>query len=312
MNKKLVTIICAVHNEEEAIPLFYRRLCSVINSLEYDFEIIFTNNRSSDNTLKIINEIEERDSRVQVLTLSRNFGYQCSLQAGMSYASGLAIIAIDVDCEDPPELIPLFLSKWSSGFDVVYGIRRNRPESKIILFFRKLFYKILKFTADSNIILNMAEFGLIAQHVRDSILNNSNTFPFLRAEIGYVGFRSCGIEYDRLKRIAGVTHYNFVRMFIFAIGGILTSSTFPFRLAAISYPIVFLANVLMLIISTFHGEIYFKSLVVIDLLYGLLLLTLHGIYLARIYKNGLNRPLYIVDWQLSSSALKSRCIKKDA
>lgn len=312
MNKKLITIVCAVHNEEEAIPLFYKRLCSVINSLDYSFEIIFTNNRSCDNSLEIIRGIRNADSRVKVLTLSRNFGYQCSLQAGMSYASGEAIITIDVDCEDPPELIPQFLAKWSSGFDVVYGIRKNRPEPRVILFFRNLFYKVLKITADANIILNMAEFGLIARHVRNAILNNSNTFPFLRAEIGYVGFRVCGIEYDRQKRIAGATHYNLIGMLIFAIGGILTSSTFPFRLAAITYPLIFLLNIFMMIASVVYSDFYFKLLVIIDFMYGLFLLTLHGIYLARIYKNGLNRPLYVIDWLLSTSELKENHHKNGA
>jgi glycosyltransferase involved in cell wall biosynthesis len=305
MEKKTVSIVCAVHNEELAIPLFYDRLSKVINALNYNFEIIFTNNRSTDSTLDVIQKIIEKDPRVRVLTLSRNFGYQCSLQAGMTYASGDCLIAIDVDCEDPPELIPEFLSRWEDGHDIVYGIRRNRPESKYLTSMRNLFYRILKFTADSNIILNMAEFGLIAQYVRNDILNNSNTFPFLRTEIAYVGYNAFGVEYDRQQRIAGKTHYNFLRMFVFAVAGILTSSTFPFRLAAMIFPVGLLLNIVLFVCDIIYGNGYFfKMLLVMDILYITLLITLNGIYIARIYKNGLNRPLFVVDWKLSTRSLR--------
>lgn len=305
-NNNLVSIICAVHNEEKTIQLFYDRLKNIIDNLDYDFEIIFTNNRSTDSTLSIIQQLIKTDPRVKVLTFSRNFGYQCSVQAGMTYAKGDCMITIDVDCEDPPELIPVFLKKWEEGFDIVYGIRTNRPESRLLIGMRNLFYKILRFTADTEIILNMAEFGLIANYVRDGIINNTNTFPFLRTEIAYSGYKSFGVKYDREKRIAGETHYNFWRMAIFAIGGILSSSTFPFRLAVFVFPLVFIFNLLMLIADIYLGGVYFKLLTVFDFLYVTLLLTTHGIYLARIYKNGLGRPLYIVDWNLSSAELNFR------
>lgn len=303
---KLVSIICAVHNEEKTIQLFYDRLKSIIDDLDYDFEIIFTNNRSTDSTLAIIQQLIKADPRVKVLTFSRNFGYQCSVQAGMTYATGDCMITIDVDCEDPPELIPVFLMKWEEGFDIVYGIRTNRPESRLLIGMRNLFYKILRFTADTEIILNMAEFGLIANYVRDGIINNTNTFPFLRTEIAYSGYNSFGVKYDREKRIAGETHYNFWRMAIFAIGGILSSSTFPFRLAVFVFPLVFIFNLFMLFADIYWGGLYLKLLTVFDFLYVSLLLTTHGIYLARIYKNGLGRPLYIVDWKFSSTELKHK------
>ena len=246
----------------------------------------------------------KKDSSIKVLTFSRNFGYQCSVQAGMTYAKGDCIITIDVDCEDPPELIPEFLKTWEEGYDIVYGIRTNRPESKILIGMRNLFYKILRFTADTDIILNMAEYGLIANYVRDQIINNKNTFPFLRTEIAYSGYKRFGVKYNREKRIAGETHYNIWRMAIFAIGGILSSSTFPFRLAVYMFPLVSVVNLLMLICDLLYGFNLFKVLMVLDFLYINALLATHGIYLARIYKNGLGRPLYIVDWQLSSKELK--------
>jgi glycosyltransferase involved in cell wall biosynthesis len=303
---KTVSIICAVHNEEKAISLFYARLKDVLKDLNYNFELIFTNNRSTDNTLHIINELMTKDPIVRVLTFSRNFGYQSSVQAGMTHARGECIITIDVDCEDPPELIPVFLKKWEEGFDIVYGIRTNRPEPKIVIEMRNWFYKILRFTADAEIILNMAEFGLIANYVRDGIINNKNTFPFLRTEIGYSGYQRYGVIYNREKRIAGETHYNFWRMTLFAIGGILSSSTFPFRLAVYTYPLIVVYNIFFFLADIFSGGYYFKILVISDFLYLSLILVIHGIYLARIYKNGLGRPLYIVDWRLSSKDLRMK------
>jgi len=303
MSNKLVSIISAVHNEEETVPLFYARLIAVISNLDYDFEIIFTNNRSTDRTLDVINALKEKDDRVNVLTFSRNFGYQASVQAGMSHARGDCIINVDVDCEDPPELITEFLKKWEEGHDIVYGKRESRPEPRLLLAARHLFYRVLHFTADANIILNMAEFGLITSYVRDVIINNTNTFPFLRTEIAYAGFNIIGIPYDREVRIAGETHYNFWRMLIFAIGGILTSSTFLFRLAAFLFPAILFLNICFLLLSdTLRSAL--PALYIFDFLYIIYLLTVHGIYIARIYKNGLGRPIYIVDWKLSSQELK--------
>ena len=149
----------------------------------------------------------------------------------------------------------------------------------------------------------MAEFGLISYYVRDGIVNSHNTFPFLRTEIAYSGFKRYGVEYDREKRIAGETHYNFWRMVIFAVGGILTSSTFLFRVAIYIFPIIFFLNIVMLCADIFTDGSYFKTIVVLDLLYIIWVAAFHGIYIARLYKNSLGRPIYIVDWKLSSAEL---------
>lgn len=296
--KQLISIICPVFNEEKSIPLFYNRIQPIIESLKgsYNFELIFTNNRSTDRTLEIIVELRKKDSNIQLLTMSRNFGYQASVQAGMSFAGGDVIIVIDVDCEDPPELIPQFITKWEEGYDVVYGIRKDRHENRIIKTFRNLFYHLLQKTADMDIVLYMAEFALISSVVRDSIVNNENTFPFLRAEIGYAGFRRFGIPYKRDPRIAGETNYNFFGMITFGMAGILTSSTFLNRLAVYILPFIILLNILLFVGSVCFdlGEA-FKILVCIDFMYLITLLTTHGAYISRIYKNGIGRPIFIVD-----------------
>lgn len=298
----LISIICPVHNEQESVPVFYSRLQSSIAPLRrsYDFELIFINDSSTDSTLSVIQELRRKDSSIQVLTLSRNFGYQAAVLAGMKYARGNGIFTIDVDCEDPPELIPQFVSKWNEGYDVVYGLREGRPEARLLIKVRKLFYRSLKIMADSDIVLDMAEFALISAHVRDIIVDNQNTFPFLRAEIGYVGFSRVGIKYDRQSRVMGKSHYNIWRMAVFASGGILTSSTFPMRFAFYFLPLFILFNVVLLAADLIFGfATLFRILVTFDLVYGVSLLTVYGLYFARIYKNSISRPVFVVDWKRS-------------
>jgi polyisoprenyl-phosphate glycosyltransferase len=300
---KLISIVCPVFNEEGCIPLFYNRLQTVLSPLRdrYDFELIFTNNSSTDRTLPVIQELRQGDPSVQVLTLSRNFGYQASVTAGLRHACGQAIVVIDVDCEDPPELIPQFLAEWEQGFDVVYGKREKRPESLALQMARKLFYRLNRAIGDSDIILDMAEFSLLASHVRDAMLANRSTFPFLRTEVGYVGFRRTGIPYDRGRRIYGKSYYKFVGMARFAIGGILSSSTFLLRFAAY-LGIVVLASTLLCALVTLY-RIYARLIAVtmlLDIMYLIFFVDVICIYLARIYKDGVDRPVFIVDWKRSA------------
>ncbi len=300
--KPVVSIICPVYNEEPAILPFYERLTSAVSPLSerYDFELIFTNNRSSDGTLDMIRMLREKDLSVQVLTLSRNFGYQASVLAGITHAAGDAIVVIDVDCEDPPEMIPQFIAKWEEGYDIVYGLRANRPEPRPLVFMRKLFYRLLRVMADTDIVLDMAEFALVSSRVRDVMHDNKNSFPFLRAEVGYSGFSRYGISYDRQQRTTGKSYYNLWGMFLFAAAGILSISTFPMRIAVYALPLAALANLLLLALDLAGlSSSAFKILVALDLLYCITLLTTHGLYLARIYKNNIARPVFIVDWKLS-------------
>jgi dolichol-phosphate mannosyltransferase len=297
-----LSVVCPVFNEQEAIPLFYQRLLAVLQKIEdFRYELIFTNNRSTDKSLQQIKLLQNSDPNVHVLTFSRNFGYQASVLAGVTHAQGEVIVVIDVDCEDPPELIPQFIENWKKGYDIVYGLRGKRPEARIITACRRLFYRVLKFTADSDIILDMAEFSLFTRRVRDSIIKNSNTYPFLRVEIAYSGFKKIGIPFNRQARIIGQSNYNIWGMAVFAIAGLLSASTFPLRLPVYLLPFAAVLNLLSLAVpDSFH------AIAVLDVLYIILLLTVHGIYLARIYKNGISRPVYIVDWEDSDERLQNK------
>jgi dolichol-phosphate mannosyltransferase len=298
MTKKLISIICPVYNEQVNIIFFYERVQRAIRPLrkQYTFEYIFTNNRSTDGTFELLSKLRHKDREVQIITFSRNFGYQASVLAGLHFARGNASIVIDVDCEDPPELIPDFVEKWEEGFDIVYGIRKQRQENYIIQEARNLFYWVLNKMGDHEIILNMAEFALITQDVRREILNNKSTFPFLRTEISYAGFNQVGINYIRQARRYGKTHYNFWGMAQFAVGGILSSSTFLLRLSAFIGILLLLLNLFVIVIELFHSPSqYYRLLVVIDLMYLIFFIAVISIYIARIYKNGVQRPIFVID-----------------
>lgn len=301
-HRKTISIICPVYNEEGSIPIFYSRLINTIANFKekYDFELIFTNNASNDRTLDIIKELSLKDPSVQVITLSRNFGYQASILAGLHNSQGAAVVIIDGDCEDPPEMIPKFIEGWERGYDIVYGRRDKRPEFIGIQVARKAFYRITRLIADYDFILDMAEFSLFSSRVKDAILKNCSTFPFIRAEIGFVGFRRLGIPYEREPRISGKTHYNFARMAQFAIGGILSSSTFPLRLAVyLGIPLV-LANLAIAFLSLIiDHRIDTQFIFLLDFSYMVIVLSFLSIYLARVYKDGVQRPLFIIDWQNS-------------
>ena len=296
---KKITILCPVFNEEKCLPIFCNRVGTIIEKYKskYDFDILFSNNSSTDNTIGIILELKKTYSYINYFSLSRNFGYQASLIAGLNKAIGDYIIIIDADCEDPPEMIDTFINKMEDGYDVVYGRRINRPESRLLKFFRKMFYLILKSTADANVNLYMAEFSLISSQVRDEIIKTNNSFPFIRAEISYIGFEQIGINYTREQRVAGKTNYNFSKMTLFAIAGILSTSTFLLRMIVYLFPIFILLNLLSIL---YLDNFSFLRIFLLDFIYINFIFFVFSLYIARIYKNILNRPIYIIDEKKSN------------
>jgi dolichol-phosphate mannosyltransferase len=312
MALKLVTIVCPVFNEEGTVPLFHARLIEAVKPLEgvVELELLFVNNRSTDATEAAVLALREADPRIQLLTLSRNFGYQASISAGMFHASGDAILNIDVDCEDPPELIPRFVERWLRGADVAYGIRAEREEFVLMHLARKAFYRVIRRVSDHDIVLDMAEFFLIDRRVRDEVLATRSTFPFVRGQVGYVGFQREGIAYKRQKRISGKTHYNLLSAFRFGVAGILSSSTAALR--ALTYVGTTLLALDMVAVAVALAQLPQNPMTVVRwLAFGLGLAVLHlgwlafaagllGIYLARVYKDGMQLPLFIGDQRHST------------
>jgi glycosyltransferase involved in cell wall biosynthesis len=303
--RPLVTIVCPVFNEEKSIELFYKRLCAAMASVEakVGYELLFINNRSTDRTLPIVKGLSEQDPRVHFLTLSRNFGYQASITAGMRHAKGDCVVNIDVDCEDPPEMIPRFIDKWLAGADIAYGIRHKREEFVLMHLARKLFYRVTRGLADHEIILDMAEFFLVDKRVRDYALSSRSTFPFVRSQVGYVGFKREGIRYKRERRIAGETHYNILGAIRFGVAGILSSSTLILRMLAyvglILAPIDVAAAVVLAIgtpeIPAARLPRYLGAIGLLHAGWLVLGVGVLGLYLARLYKDNVGLPLYIVD-----------------
>lgn len=301
--RPLISIVTPVFNEEGSVPIFYDRLTRALAPLrgEFDFEIIFTNNRSTDRTRERVLALRERDPSVQLLTYSRNFGQQASVLGGMKQASGEAVVLIDVDCEDPPELLPQFIAGWKQGYDLVYGERNLRPEPAPITWARKLFYRFTRLMADSDIILDMAEFCLLADYVRDAVVSTRSVQPFVRGEIGHYGFHRTGIRYDRQRRVVGKSHYNLWRMTEFALAGILSTTTFPLRIPVFTLPALVLANVVLWVLQMGGGwPGAFAALVCLDLIYLCTAVAFVSLYLGRDYRNRIARPLVVVDWRLSA------------
>jgi dolichol-phosphate mannosyltransferase len=303
-NRKLVTIVCPVFNEEQAVPLFYARLVKAVAEVEdrVRFEILFVNNRSTDSTEAQVLSLREKDPRVQLLTMSRNYGYQASISAGMRHASGDASVNIDVDCEDPPEMIPKFIERWLAGADIAYGIRARREEFVLMHLARKLFYRVTKRVADHEIVLDMAEFFLVDAKVKDHVLATHSTFPFVRGQVGYVGFRREGIAYKREKRIIGQTHYNLISAIRFGLAGILSSSTLPLRMLAYVGVMLFALDLVVspmfLLLTSVPTDTllrWFAAGVAVHLGWLVFAAGILGIYLARVYKDNIGLPLYVGD-----------------
>ncbi len=304
----LVSIVIPAYNEEAILPLLYAQLREALVPLETRarFEFLFINNGSRDGTLEVLETLRRSDARVQVLTLSRNFPYQAAITAGLKAARGDAVACLDADGEDPPSVLARFVEVWLEGeADVVYGVRGRRPESALMQFGRRVYYRVTRALADHEIVLDMAEFGLLDRRVRDAVLSTRSTFPFVRGQVGYVGFRRVGIPYDRRSRLGGHSHYNLVRAFKFGLGGILSSSTFALRLLAYGGAALVPLGLAVGLVAALRGGSALGPagwlalaclLFLVWIAFGMGVL---GVYVARIYKDQVGLPLYVVDRERS-------------
>jgi glycosyltransferase involved in cell wall biosynthesis len=301
-DRPLLTILVPVFNESATILLFFKRLEKVLFSLstEYRFNVLFLNNASSDSTLSIISELRHRNNFVYFVTLSTNVGYQKSIDYGLRIAKGDLFVIIDVDCEDPPEMIKQFIEEHNKGFDLVYGIRKDRHENVLLKKLRKLFYHIVRKLSDEEIILYMAEFALFTNEVRSAVVASSDSFPFVRSTIARVGFTRKGIPYKRDVRIAGKTNYNFYGMLIFAIASVLSSTTLPLRLPIYTLPFwtASVVGILWLYFITPHYYLLLLCVLLICIYIGGSI-SFIALYLGRVYKNSLNRPNAFIHKNLS-------------
>ena len=230
--KAKYSIVVPVYNEEEAIPLFYEAVIPVMDKLAEPYEIIFVNDGSKDTTLEVLRALAEKDKRIKYLSFSRNFGQQAAIYCGFEHATGDAVIDIDVDLQDPVEVIPLMIEKWKEGYEVVHGKRTTRKgETFLKKFTSSLYLKLLKKISGLQVPKNVGEFKLFDRKVIDVINSIPDKDKYLRGITAWVGFKQTEVEFVRNERTVGKTAYGFKKLLKLAWSGIISMSTWPMRLA---------------------------------------------------------------------------------
>jgi glycosyltransferase involved in cell wall biosynthesis len=291
-----LNVIVPARNERLNVPFFYERARRTLESIPgLDWNIVFVNNASEDGTLEQVLELRAADPRVKIITLSRDFGYHAALVAGLSSVDGDYYAIVDVDCEDPPELLADFYQSIQDGVQIAYGVRSNRDEPSLITFGRKLFYIANRRVADSEIVMWMGEFSMFTRQVRDAVLAAKTTFVSVRAELGHVGFARKGFSYQRAKRKYGETHYNLWRMTVYAVASILSGTTFPLRLVLYLAAAVGVGFPLYVKLMRLTAVDIAVAAAVLSLYFLVVSLPLIGLYLARTYKNVVARPIFVID-----------------
>lgn len=301
-----VSVVIPMYYEEEVAEECYKRVKNVLTSLkDYEHEILFVNDGSKDKTLEILESIAEKDKQVKVISFSRNFGHQCAVTAGLQYVTGDAIVVIDADLQDPPELIPDMLTLWKQGNEVIYAKRKTREgESKFKLLTAKMFYRILNGLSDVEIPADTGDFRLVDRKVVDVINSMPEHNKFLRGLFSWVGFKQQPFEYERKERFAGKTKYPLKKMLKLASDGIISFSTKPLKIVGGLGIITIIISILLLLYSVMSYIFNLNQLtpgwtsimVAITLFSGVQLLSIWIIseYLARIYDESKKRPQYII------------------
>jgi dolichol-phosphate mannosyltransferase len=309
---KLLSVVIPCFNEELVLPATHERLSRAVSAIEgFDHELIFIDDGSRDDTFRLLTEIQARDSQTRVLRLSRNFGHQIAVTAGLEAAAGDVIVIIDADLQDPPEVIAEMIDLWRQGNHVVYGIRTTRAgESRFKLMTAKAFYRVINRFSDTPMPVDTGDFRLMDRKVVEVLLAMPERGRFLRGMVSWIGFRQTPLAYERQPRGAGRTKYSLFRMIQFALDGILSFSVLPLRLAALTGLVAIgfaLAGIVMAVVVRLFGLYDLRlgrgwaSLFVAVLFMGgvqLLTLGVMGEYLGRIYTEVKRRPLYAVQERL--------------
>jgi polyisoprenyl-phosphate glycosyltransferase len=305
--KNLISIVVPVYNEEKNVPRLYERVVDVMDSENdhYDFEIVFTDNRSTDSTFSLLKDIAQKDPRVRAFRFSRNFGYQRSIHTGYLKCLGDAAIQLDCDMQDPPELIPDFLRKWEEGYQVVYGVRRHRKESLILHGFRKLFYIVVDLVSEQELPRNAGDFRLVDRRIVEELRRIHDPKIYLRGRIASMGFNQTGIIYDRDERTEGQSKFNFSTLMSLAIDAIAGSSIAPLRFASyMGFALLFLSLVMVVVYITLKltigttwppGFLTLTVLMMISIGLNGLFVGILGEYIARLHARLMSPATTIID-----------------
>jgi dolichol-phosphate mannosyltransferase len=303
--KKLITIVIPVYNEIDVIDACYARLTGVMRALHgYDYELLFVDDGSRDSTHERLTAFYQQDANLRIVKFSRNFGHQVAVTAGVDLARGDAIVIIDADLQDPPELIPQMVQKWEEGYDVVYGVRKRRAgEGRLKLLTAAVFYRLLRVFTNFEIPVDVGDFRLISARAAAELRKLREKDRFVRGLVSWIGFRQVGIQYERDSRFAGETKYPFRKMFKFAIDGITSFSSLPLKLASwLGYLASLLAFLYLISVFVQRAMGYtiegWATIMVAMLFLGgvqLICLGIIGEYIGRIFNEIKSRPMYVIE-----------------
>lgn len=303
-DRPTLSVIAPCFNEEGVLHELYRRICLVLDASGVSWELVLVNDGSRDRTPEIMRELHAQDPRVKVVDFARNFGHQIAVTAGMDYARGDAVVLIDADLQDPPELILEMLAKWREGYEVVYAVRSERKgETWFKEFTAKAFYRIIYKITDIDIPMDTGDFRLMDRKVVEALKTMREKHRFMRGMSVWVGFRQTGVKYVRAERYAGETKYPLKKMLKFAMDGITSFSYFPLQVATyIGFASALLAilGIIVTVILRLSGShaFYGQATTLVSVLFlggvQLICLGILGEYLGRIYDEVKGRPLYIV------------------
>lgn len=315
---KLISVVVPVYCEQEVLPEFYRRTHAMLAALPdgLSHELIFVNDGSTDRSLDVLTELQSKDPAVRIVDLSRNFGHQKAITAGIDHASGDAVVLIDADLQDPPEVIPQMIEQWRQGAHVVYGVRKRRPgESGFKLATAWAFYRLLNKLSDIRLPTDSGDFRLMDRLVVDALHEIREENRYLRGLIAWLGFTQVALPYDRDVRTAGESKYPLFKMIRLAVDGITGFSERPLRFATFLGFCVMAASALLTIWAVVAHFIYpdtqrgWASLMVAILFLGgtqLLSVGILGEYIGRIYRESKRRPLYVVKKKIGIKSTDSR------
>jgi len=298
------SIIAPIFNEKDNLPILYARIRDVMESTKEPWELILVDDGSTDGSIELIRSLAQQDPRVRSIIFSRNFGHQIAVTAGWDYSRGQAVVVIDADLQDPPEVILELITRWREGYEVVYAVRTERQgESRLKLITASLFYRIIYKMTDVSIPLNAGDFRLLDRKVVNILVKMREHYRFLRGMSAWVGFRQIGVPYKRAARYAGQTKYPYRKMILLAINAITGFSYLPLRIAtylgfiAAGIGILVIPFIIIGRLIGIHASLGQAITIIVVLFLGgvqLISLGILGEYIGRLNEEAKGRPLYIV------------------
>ena len=314
--RQLISIVVPAFNEEAELPDFHQKISGVLSEQPFNFEIVYINDGSSDNTLSIIKELRQTDKQVTLIDLSRNFGKEIALTAGLQKAAGDAVVVIDADLQDPPELIPELIREWQNGYDVVYAQRSHRKgESLLKRTTAHFFYRIIQRISKITIPEDTGDFRILSRRAVNALNTFNEQHRFMKGLFAWIGYRQKAVQYQRDPRHAGETKWNYWKLWNFALDGITSFTIAPLKISTylglLTAAGAFGYGIYMVIETLIYGNPVpgYPSLIVIILILGgvqLVAIGILGEYLGRIFNETKGRPLYFVNEYLPSASANSR------